>query len=107
MGFSRQEYWNGLPSPSPGDLPDPGIEPGSPELQADSLPTELPGKLVLICVDGVIGKNLKLLRDFKQEGCHSHLGWKKALVIKGHDVAWRMELGTGDEVFPAQLVVVI
>ena len=44
MGFSRQEYWSGLPSPSPGDLPDPGIEPGSPALQADSLPTELRGK---------------------------------------------------------------
>ena len=40
MGFSRQEYWSGLPFPSPGDLPDPGIEPGSPALQADSLPTE-------------------------------------------------------------------
>ena len=44
MGFSRQEYWSGLPFPSPGDLPDPGIEPGSPALQADSLPTELRGK---------------------------------------------------------------
>ena len=43
MGFLRQEYWSGLPFPSPGDLPDPGIEPGSPELQADSLPTELLG----------------------------------------------------------------
>ena len=41
MGFSRQEYWSGLPIPSPGDLPDPGIEPGSPTLQADSLPSEL------------------------------------------------------------------
>ena len=39
MGFSRQEYWSGLPFPSPGDLPSPGIEPGSPALQADSLPT--------------------------------------------------------------------
>ena len=37
MGFSRQEYWSGLPVPSPGDLPDPGIEPGSPTLQADPL----------------------------------------------------------------------
>ena len=36
MGFSRQEYWSGLPFPSPGDLPDPGIEPGSPALQADA-----------------------------------------------------------------------
>ena len=41
VGFSRQEYWSGLPFPSPGDLPDPGIEPGSPALQADSLLTEL------------------------------------------------------------------
>ena len=41
MGFSRQDYWSGLPFASPGDLPDPGIEPGSPALQADSLPTEL------------------------------------------------------------------
>ena len=41
IGFSRQEYWSGLPFPSPGDLSDPGIKPGSPELQADSLPTEL------------------------------------------------------------------
>ena len=48
MGFSRQEYWSGLPFPSPGDLPDPGIEPGFPALQADSLPTELAGKLLLM-----------------------------------------------------------
>ena len=43
MGFSRQEFWSGLPFPSPGDLPNPVIEPGSPALQADSLPTELGG----------------------------------------------------------------
>ena len=43
-GFSRQECWSGLPFPSPGDLPDPGNEPGSPALQADALPSELPGK---------------------------------------------------------------
>ena len=41
MRFSRQEYWDGLPFPSPGDLPDPIIEPGSPALQADSLLTKL------------------------------------------------------------------
>ena len=45
MGFSRHEYWSGLPFLSPGDLPDPAIEPESPALQADSLPTELQGKL--------------------------------------------------------------
>ena len=44
MGFSRQEYWRRLPFPSPGDLPDQGIEPGSPALQADALPSEPPGK---------------------------------------------------------------
>ena len=41
VGFPRQEYWSGLPFPSPEDLPKPGIEPGSPALQADSLLTEL------------------------------------------------------------------
>ena len=45
MGFPRQEYWSGLPFPSLGDLPDPGIKPRSPAFQADSLPTEPPGKL--------------------------------------------------------------
>ena len=43
-GFSRQEYWSGLPFPSPGDLPNLGIEPRSPALQADALPSELLGK---------------------------------------------------------------
>ena len=44
IGFSRQEYWSGLPFPSPGDFPNPGIEPGSPALQADTLSSEPPGK---------------------------------------------------------------
>ena len=44
MEFSKQEYWNGLPFLSPGDPPDPGIEPGSPALQADTLPSNTPGK---------------------------------------------------------------
>ena len=44
MGFSRQEYWSGLPFPSPGYLPDPGIEPGSPAFQADALTSEPAGK---------------------------------------------------------------
>ena len=47
MEFSRQEYWNGLPFPSPGDLPEPGIKPRSPALQADILPSEPPGKYAL------------------------------------------------------------
>ena len=59
MGFSRQGYWSGLPFPSPEDLPDPGIDLGSPALQADALPSELPGKPSLViyqpdsCIDGI------------------------------------------------------
>ena len=56
MGISRQEYWSGLPFPSPGDLPEPGVEPGSPALQADSLPSEPPGNPVSP------GESLKLRR---------------------------------------------
>ena len=50
MGFSRQEYWSGQPFPPPGDLPHPGIEPSSPLLQADSLPSEPPGKSPELCI---------------------------------------------------------
>ena len=46
MGFSRQEYWSGVPVPSPGDPPNPGIEPVSPALQVDSLLSELPGMII-------------------------------------------------------------
>ena len=48
MGFSRQEYWRGLPFPSPGDFPELRIKTWSPALQADSLPTQLPGKYSLL-----------------------------------------------------------
>ena len=47
MEFSRQEYWSWWPFPSPGDLPNPGMEPRSPALQADSLPSEPPGKTLV------------------------------------------------------------
>ena len=50
MGFSRQEYWSGLPFPSPGDLPDPGIEPKSPALAGGFFTIEPPGKLVKIII---------------------------------------------------------
>ena len=55
MGFSRQEYWSGLPFPSPGDLPDPGIEPVSPALAGEFFTTELPGKLSEACKAGRTG----------------------------------------------------
>ena len=51
MGFSRKEYWNGLPFLSPGELPDPEIEPGSPALQADSLPAELPVRRLMMSLN--------------------------------------------------------
>ena len=63
MGFSRQEYWSALPFPSPGDLLHPGIEPGSPALQADALPSEPPGKKVQIKSTGA-----ELLETWGGEG---------------------------------------
>ena len=64
MEFSRQEYWNGLLFPSPGDLPDPGIEPGSPALQAGSLPSE----------SASILPDYPPIKEKKEEkGCHFHL----------------------------------
>ena len=59
MAFSRQEYWSGLPFPSPGDLPDLRIEPGSFALQADSLPTELQGKPFSILAAAAAAKSLQ------------------------------------------------
>ena len=57
MEFSRQKYWNGLPCPSPGDLPDPGIKPRFPALQADSLPSEPPhGKCQHLLLEEQIAK---------------------------------------------------
>ena len=50
MGFSSQEYWSGLPFPSPGDLPEPGIKPRSPVLQADALTSEPPYKGIYKCM---------------------------------------------------------
>ena len=59
MVFSRPEYWSGQPFPSPGDLPNPGIEPRSPALQVDSLPYELSVKMHLLIKTGGEGKNVK------------------------------------------------
>ena len=66
MGFSRQEYWSGLPFPSLGDLPNPGIEPRSPALQADVLTSEPPGKL-------------RIVLDF---GNYRHISLRASLVVQ-------------------------
>ena len=60
-GFSRQEYWNELPFPSSGGLPNPGIEPKSPALQADSLPSEPPGKPVFTYMNAPVTLKLPYL----------------------------------------------
>ena len=62
MEFSRQEYWSGLSFPSPGDLPDPGMEPQSPALQADALPSEPPGNPLYSGSD----KQIKGIRSYRQ-----------------------------------------
>ena len=62
MGFSRQEYWSGVPFPSPGDLSNPRIKPASPSFQADALTAEPPGKLK---------KDTHILKDFPKYGATS------------------------------------
>ena len=68
MGFSRQEYWSGLPFPSPGHLPDPGIKPKSPTLQADALTSEPPGNVA------------EKARVYHSQ-CFGHQGMKLALMF--------------------------
>ena len=66
MGFSRQEYWSGLPFPSPGDLPNPGIEPRSSALQADALTSEPPGKVVEVTLKQFIYDIIHVSIPFSQ-----------------------------------------
>ena len=64
-GISRQEYWSGLPFPSPGDLPNPGIEPGSPVLQADSLLLSHQGTQSFFILLGLLVCMLNMIHNFK------------------------------------------
>ena len=86
MGSSRQEYWSGLPFPSPGDPPDPGIEPVSFYLlhwQVDSLPQAPPGKLTYVCVCVYINNWITLLSHLKLTHCKSTIiQFLKFLVYK-------------------------
>ena len=76
VGFPRHEYWSGLPCPSPGDLPDPGIEPGSPALKANSLLSEPPQKQWRQIMDKKIQKTPKtrplLLMSWEQKQGAAH-----------------------------------
>ena len=78
MGFSRQEYWSGLPFPSPGDLPDPGIEPRSPTLQADTLTSVPPGKLQYI------SHIYKLHEDCSRDMDAKESKWKMLRYVRKH-----------------------
>ena len=66
IGFFRQECWSGLPFPSPGDFPDPGIKPGSPALQADALPSEPPGKQIYLKMGTIKDRNSKDLTEAEE-----------------------------------------
>ena len=72
LGFSRQEHWRGLPGPSPGDLPDPGIKPRSPALQADSLPSE-PHLLIIFAAKPYSTRKRERTGEIKQiKQRHAH-----------------------------------
>ena len=85
MAFSRQEYWSGLPFPSPEDPPDPGIKPSCPALQADSLPSELQGP------SGCSGQVQTNLYRLKEEKWPNSWGWSSG----GRD-AWHRPARTGE-----------
>ena len=77
MGFPRQEYWSGLPFPFPEDLPNPGIKPGSPALQVDSLPLEPPGKPIGKVLSSLVPLEPAMFpSSTRQKGCapfHQHI----------------------------------
>ena len=88
MGFSKQEYWSWLPFPSPGGLPDSGIEPVSPALQTDSLPSEPPGNSwIFIRRTNAEAKTLNTLATWYKELTH----WKRPWCWE------RLKAGEGDD----------
>ena len=83
MEFSRQEYWSGLPFPSPGDLPNTGTEPGSPVLQADTLPSEPPGTPTIAPISHASKVMLKILQARLQQYVNQALPDVQAGFRKG------------------------
>ena len=85
MGFSRQEYWSGLPFPSPGDLPDPGIKPGSPALEADALTSETKYR------------GMRLVSTLREPEVTEGLWARKSIRGSAGDrLEWRRNWGRGD-----------
>ena len=86
MEFSRQEYWSGLPFPSPGDLPDPGIESRSPALQADALPSEPPGKSLV----AQLGKNPPAMQETWIRSLGREDPLEKRMATHSSILSWRI-----------------
>ena len=94
MGFSRQEFWSGLPFPSPGDLPNPGIEPRSPTLQADVLTSAPPGKFLVVKnppahSQGACWKNISITKSRKRlarVGSWACLPWTAGQPAQGGEL---------------------
>ena len=92
MGFFRQEYWNALPCPPPGDLPNPEIKPRSPALQVDSLPSEPPGKPKYIDIRPIT-LQWPLSRQVKGRLHVSHLNQKLDMVKLTEEGMSKTEIG--------------
>ena len=90
-GFSRQEYWSGLPFPPPGDLPNSGIEPRSPTLQAHSLPTEPPGKPKNIGVNSLsLCQKIFLTQESNQDLLHCRRFFTNWAIREAPHIYWTL-----------------
>ena len=89
MGFSRQEYWSGLPFPSPGDLPDPGIEPRSPALQA-ALTSEPQGKPMAESEEKLKSLLMKMKEESKNVGLKLNIQ-KMKIMSSGPITSWEID----------------
>ena len=108
MGFSRQEHWSGLPFPSPRDLPDPGIEPRAPALQADPLPSEPPGKLLdhqgnpaetfFTVITGVVGVGLASSRRAQDCCWTSFSAWDSSFLPSDDQFGPKRHQCSGQEI---------
>ena len=107
MGFSRQEYWSGMPFPSPEDLSDSGIEPGSPTLQADTLSSEPPGKLTKERDNQLLEQNIESCQECTQSAkdssvdrwCYVNCPVEKIIQNRWEEPVSSGACGSGKRVF--------